>query len=144
MLDSEPDPAYDAIAHQAATICDTPIALVSVSDTTRRWFKANVGLAEVSEVPREIAFCAYAIESTEFFEVPDALLDTRFADNPLVAGETNLRYYAGMPLVDRDGTILGTLCTLDHRPRRLADEQREALARLARSVLELIEKRKSA
>ena len=142
LLDTAPEPPFDAFVKLVATICDTPIALVSLVDSKRQWFKANVGLTEVEETPREISFCSYAIRQTTLFEVPDTRVDSRFAANPLVTGAENFRYYAGMPLIDRDGRVLGTLCALDHRPRQLTQVQRDAMATLAKSLVTLIEARK--
>ncbi len=142
ILDTAPDPAYDAFADLAAQLCRVPVALVSLVDTSRQWFKANVGLPSISETPRDVAFCAHALASDVILEVADATLDPRFAENPLVTGDPYFRFYAGMPLIDRNGNALGTLCTLDYRPRSLTDEQRHGLQALATSLVTLIEARR--
>ena len=104
-------------------MCDTPIALISLVDDRRQWFKSRVGL-DVSETPRDI-FCTYTITGEQIFEVPDALQDPRFRDNPLVQGDPHIRFYAGTPLTSPDGHNLGTLCVIDRKPRRLSSEQRK-------------------
>jgi len=134
LLDSEPDPDFDDIARLASVICGTPIALVSLVDEQRQWFKARVGL-DATETPRDVAFCAHAILDDQVFEVPDAHIDPRFHDNPLVTGGPRVRFYAGAPLVTADGLALGTLCVIDHDPRMLSDAQRESLAALSRQVV---------
>jgi diguanylate cyclase (GGDEF)-like protein/PAS domain S-box-containing protein len=141
LLDSGPDPTYEAFANLAAEICEAPMAAISLVDETRQWFKATVGLG-VSETARRDAFCAHAILEDGLMEVPDATQDPRFADNPLVLGNPNVRSYAGVPLVDRDGFALGTLCTLDDRPKSLTDRQRELLAHLGDSLATLIQNRR--
>lgn len=134
ILDTPPSPAFDDIAKVAAFICGTPIALVSLLDEDRQWFKARIGLP-ISETPRDVAFCSHAILGREVFEVGNALEDERFADNPLVTGEAHVRFYAGAPLVDDDDHALGTLCVIDSEPRTLTDAQKDALAALARQVM---------
>lgn len=142
LLDTPADPAYDAFTSLAATICDTPTASISLVDADRQWFKSTVGMGETKETPRDIAFCAHAILSPSLLEVPDTKLDARFADSPLVTEDPNYRFYAGVPLIDRDGYALGTLCTLDRRPRTLSEKQREQMLQLAASLVTLIEARK--
>jgi diguanylate cyclase (GGDEF)-like protein/PAS domain S-box-containing protein len=142
LLDTPQDPAYDAFTTLAAAICETPTATISLVDTDRQWFKSSVGLGDTTETPRAIAFCAHAILSGQMLEVPDTKLDERFADNPLVTQDPNYRFYAGVPLIDRDGYALGTLCTLDRRPRKLSEKQREQMLQLAASLVTLIESRK--
>jgi diguanylate cyclase (GGDEF)-like protein/PAS domain S-box-containing protein len=142
LLDTPVDPAYDAFTSLAATICDTPMASISLVDANRQWFKSTVGLDGATETPRDIAFCAHAILSGQLLEVPDTKLDARFAENPLVTQDPNYRFYAGVPLIDRDGYALGTLCTLDRRPRKLSEKQREQMQLLGASLVALIESRK--
>jgi len=140
ILDSAPEAAYDDLARLAATICGTPIALVSLVDRDRQWFKARVGL-EVSETPRSLAFCAHTIAQPETLVVPDALEDPRFADSPLVTDEPGIRFYAGAPLLSAGGHALGTLCVIDREPRQLTGDQLDALAVLARQVMAQMELR---
>ncbi|MFU2488079.1 EAL domain-containing protein [Thauera sp. WH-1] len=134
ILDTPADESFDAIARLAAELAQTPIGLVSLVDERRQWFKARAGL-EATQTSRTASFCAHALLGDGLFEVEDACLDARFADNPLVRGEPGVRFYAGMPLVMPSGEVLGTLCVIDHQPRRLDDKQRVALAVLARSVI---------
>lgn len=141
ILDTAPEAAFDAIVKIAAQICGTPMALISLVDDRRQWFKAAIGIDE-TETPRDIAFCAHAIEQEGVFEVADATQDRRFADNPLVTDDPNLRAYAGAPLVTADGHALGTLCVLDRVPRVLTEAQREALTLLADQVVQQLELRR--
>lgn len=135
ILDTLSEQVFDDLTLMAAQICDTPMALVSLIDSERQWFKSRVGL-DATQTPRDVAFCAHAIlQPEELFVVPDALEDPRFADNPLVQGHPEIRFYAGMPLVDPEGFALGTLCTLDRRPREIRPDQRAALETLARQVM---------
>ncbi|MBS66833.1 MAG: histidine kinase [Pseudomonas sp.] len=138
ILDTPEDSAFDDFTALAAQICDTPIALISLVDDRRQWFKSRVGL-DVSETPREISFCTYTITGEELFEIPDALQDPRFCNNPLVLGDPHIRFYAGTPLTSPDGYNLGTLCVIDRQPRRLSPAQRETLKRLGRQVIRLFE-----
>ena len=140
ILDTFSEKEFDDITFLAAQICGTPIALISLIDENRQWFKSKVGLSE-AETSRNIAFCAHAINGNELFEVQNALKDERFADNPLVTGELHVRFYAGMPLTTSDGLNLGTLCVLDHIPRKLDDNQLQAMESLSRLVVRLIEGR---
>ena len=136
VLDSASEDAFDGLVDSAAGMLDMPIALVSLIDAHRQWFKAVHGLA-VRETPRDAAFCAHAIHGAELFEIEDAALDPRFADNPLVTAEPHIRFYAGQPL-SVAGVNLGTLCVMDTRPRRLDARQRQILKRLAAAAAELL------
>ena len=118
LLDTPPEERFDRIVGFAAGEFDVPIALISLVDSDRLWLKARIGL-DVCEAPRSTSFCAHAIRSHETMIVPDATLDPRFRDNPLVTGEPGIRFYAGAPLALEDGPRLGTLCLLDIRPRTL-------------------------
>jgi diguanylate cyclase (GGDEF)-like protein len=143
ILDSLPEEEYDTLARLVATICGTPLALVSLIDESRQWFKSHVGLV-ASETSRESSFCACAIERPgEMLIVEDALADPRFADNPLVLEEPHIRFYAGVPLISRDGFTLGTLCVIDRVPRTLEPEQIEALKLAARCVMALLDQRRT-
>ncbi|MFC3230548.1 GAF domain-containing protein [Marinibaculum pumilum] len=140
ILDTEPEQAYDEVTAIAAGICETPIAIVSLVDRDRQWFKSCVGL-EVRETPRDVAFCHHAIQRPGILEVEDALEDPRFRSNPLVTGAPGIRYYAGAPLETPDGHRLGTLCVIDRQPRRISLPQRRALEALARQVVSQLELR---
>jgi PAS domain S-box-containing protein len=144
LLDTPAEPLFDALTRAAAAIAGTPIALVSLVDGDRQWFKSNVGLAGVTQTPRSVAFCNYAIHGTDLMEVPDAGADERFRENPLVAGEPGIRFYCGMPIVLAGEHAVGTLCVIDRAPRALTDPQREALRELGRAVAALIEWRSDA
>ena len=133
VLDTPPEPSFDGIALLASQVCGTPMALVSLVDAERQWFKARVGVA-VQETPRDIAFCGHTILSDEPLVVEDAREDARFAHNPLVTGEPHVRFYAGLPLVLDDGSRVGSLCVLDREPRHLSAPQMSALAALAKQV----------
>jgi len=132
VLDTPFDPLLDGIVRATAQLIGCPVSLVSLVGAGRQWFKARHGL-DVQQIPREQAFCAHAILQTDLFEVADSRLDPRFAGNPIVTGEPHVIFYAGMPL-SVDGQAMGTLCAIDHQPRRLTDEQRRSLKDMARVV----------
>ncbi|HEY0094402.1 MAG TPA: GAF domain-containing protein, partial [Archangium sp.] len=133
IMDSTPEAGFDDLTRLASHLCGTPIALVSLVDHYRQWFKSRIGL-EAPETPRDFAFCAHAILGERIFEVPDTVQDERFHDNPLVTGEPRVRFYAGIPIKGLGGFNMGTLCVIDHRPRQLTPEQQDALAVLGRQV----------
>ncbi len=131
---------FDDFTRLAAQLCDTPIARISLVDADRQWFKSRLGLDE-QETPRDISFCGHAIHGHELFEVPDALHDVRFQDNPMVTGPPGIRFYAGVPLITPDGHGIGTLCVLDTKPRLLSAQQRDALLTFGRQLLWKLELR---
>jgi GAF domain-containing protein len=136
-----PEPAFDALTRLAADSFDVPIALISLIDERRQWFKARIGL-DAAETLREDAFCGHAIASPgEVMVVPDASQDARFAANPLVTGDPSIRFYAGAPLVTSAGHALGTLCVIDRRPRTISAAQIEQLRGLAAQVVAQLEAR---
>ncbi len=141
ILDTLPEDLYEGVVQLAAASCDTPIALVSLIDEKRQWFKARLGL-EATETPREISFCGHAIhQPDQIMEVSDARLDKRFSDNPLVTGNPNIRFYAGAPIVTKDGRALGTVCVIDTDERHLTAHQRRLLTTLAAQTAALLELR---
>ena len=140
VLDTAPEPLFDSIARLASQVCGTPIALLSLVDGERQWFKANVGLDGVSQTPRAMAFCAHAIGGDALFEVGDATDDPRFASNPLVTGDPSIRFYAGAPLALPGGQRVGTLCVIDRVQRQLEPAQAallQALAAIATQALQM-------
>jgi len=143
ILDTAAEESFDDIARLASYICATPIALVSLVDAARLWFKAKVGLA-ISELPRESTFCTQAILKPELFIIEDALLDKRFAKNPYVTSAPHVRFYAAAPIVTPEGHVLGLLCVIDQVPRTLDDEQQEALRVLARQTVTQLQLRRNA
>jgi len=141
ILDTGTEQSYDDITTLAAHICEVPIAMISLVDEVRQWFKSRVGL-EQQQTSRDVAFCAHAILQNEPFIVGDATKDRRFADNALVTGEPYIRFYIGIPLINPEGLALGTLCVVDHQPRQLSAAQQEALQALSRQVMALLELRR--
>ncbi len=141
ILDTPDEAEYGDITFLAAQICETPVALISLVDRERQWFKSGVGL-ERRQTPRDVSFCAHAILDDKLMIVPDAAEDHRFRDNPLVTSEPKIRFYAGMPLVTPRGFALGTLCVVDHVKRELSEKQKMALAALARHVVSLLHHRR--
>src|SRR5271168_1801643 len=142
VLDTLPELEFDDLSRLASMICGTPIALVSLIDEKRQWFKSRVGLEE-AETPLDIAFCAHAILEPDVMVVPDARADERFRNNPFVTAHPGVRFYAGAPLVTPEGHALGTLCVMDHQPRDMSSDQRHALKSLSRLVVTQLELRRS-
>jgi GAF domain-containing protein len=141
VVDSVPEEVFDDLTELAARICEAPIALITLVDEKRQWFKSKVGIT-LKETSRDISFCSHAICQTDLFIVPDATLDKRFSHNPLVTTDPKIRFYAGAPLVTPDGHALGTLCVIDKVPRELTSDQRQALRVLARHVMTQLELRR--
>jgi GAF domain-containing protein len=141
ILDTDAEQAYDDITALAAYVCRAPIAMISLVDESRQWFKSKLGLNQ-RETPRDVAFCAHAILQTEPLIVKDALKDARFSDSALVTRSPHIRFYAGFPLANPEGFALGTLCAIDRKPRRLSDQQTKAMQALSRQVITLMELRR--
>lgn len=140
ILDTAPEDSFDSITQLASFIGEVPIALISLVDNKRQWFKSKVGL-NVTETDRDSSFCAHTVHSNSMLVVEDATLDERFADNPLVTGDPSIRFYAGAPLITSEGHVLGSLCMIDRIPRRLSAERAAALEKLAGLVVTLLELR---
>ena len=141
LLDSEPEPAFDDLVCWACDHFHVPIALVSLLDADRQWFKARRGLA-VQETPRDIAFCRFTIRQSLPMVVEDAACDPRFQNNPLVLGEPHIRFYAGAPIINREGLALGSVCLIDTVPRSFGTVDRMVLAQLTVTALAAIERRR--
>jgi len=144
IVDSGTESAFDGLVQAASAICGTPIALISLIDHDRQWFKANVGLEGVKETPRCISFCTHAIKQSELFVVEDAQIDPEFSVNPLVTGDPHIRFYAGAPLRLSCGATVGTLCVISRQPMRLDEDQREVLCNLSKTAVHLLEGRRAA
>ena len=143
VLDTEAEQLFDDLTALASQICETPIALISLIDPDRQWFKSRVGL-DAEETSREIAFCSHAILQEEVFEISNATIDPRFHDNPLVTGAPDIRFYAGAPLITPSGHAIGTLCAIDRKPKTLTEAQKASLQTLSKSVVAHLElKRKN-
>lgn len=133
ILDTEPERDFDDTAELAAHICETPISLINLIDEQRQWYKAHYG-TEAREHVRNLGVCPHAILQDEVFEIPDLSVDERFIGNPLIEQELHIRFYAGIPITGADGHRLGTICVLDHQPKKLAESQRKALRTLSRQI----------
>src|SRR5580765_5840355 len=142
ILDTAPEESFDDLARLAAKVCETPIALISFVDDRREWFKARTGF-DTAESPREVSFCAEAINGRDVFIVPDTLTDDRFSTNPFVSGPPHVRLYAGMPLLTSSGEALGTIGVLDRSPRTLTPAQHDGLRALSRQVMTSLELRRA-
>ena len=142
ILDTQPERSFDDLALLASQICGTPMALITLVDENRQWFKSRVGVS-MQETPRSVSFCARAVQDRALMVVPDALHDRRFRDNPLVVGDPHFRFYAGAPLSTPEGHALGTLCVADRVPRELEPDQIEALIALKRQVEMQLELRRN-
>ncbi len=141
ILDTAEEREFDDLTLLAKLLCDVPIALISIVDAERLWFKSKIGLT-ATQAPRAASFCGHAIEEEDLMIVPDAAADRRFADNPIVKGDPRIRFYAGASLVTPGGHALGTLCVLDRVPRELTEEQMDGLRALARQVVAQLELRR--
>ncbi len=142
VLDTPNEAEFDAIVREAAAALGVPIALISLIDENRQWFKARVGL-EPQETPRSISFCTHAIRGPDVFVVHDAKADPRFAENPLVTGDPNIRFYAGAPLRTASGKRIGTLCVIDSMARpQLTDQDTARLTLLAEKTMQALERRR--
>jgi GAF domain-containing protein len=141
VLDTVPEKAFDELTSLAAYICEAPIALITLVDENRQWFKSKVGIS-LRETSRDISMCAHAILQKEIMIVPDATKDRRFKDNPFVVSEPKIRFYAGAPLLSSSGHALGTLCVIDTVPRELTGDQKKALSVLSHHVMAQLELRR--
>jgi len=142
ILDTDPEQSFEDLTLLASFICKTPIALISLVDGDRQWFKSRIGIS-ATETSRDVAFCSSAILQTDVFVVPDALKDDRFRNNPLVVDDPHIRFYAGVPLINEEGLALGTICVVDQTPRELSGDERDALKALSRLVMAQMEFRRN-
>ncbi len=142
ILDTAAEKAFDDLVQLAAAVCETPIAIVSLVDESRQWFKARVGLG-APETPREVAFCTHAIMGSDVMVVGDATQDPRFANNPLVTGAPSIRFYAGAPILLDGDAAIGTVCVIDSKPRSLTPMQKNSLSLLRQLAGDLIEFRRA-
>lgn len=142
ILDTEPEQSFDDLVLLASHVCKTPMAMLSLVDDHRQWFKSVVGV-QVRETPRDVSICAHAIRQSQLFIVPDTLEDARFRQLPMVVEEPHIRFYAGQPLVNEDGYALGTLCVVDRQPRELDESQKQALESIGRLALKQMELRQN-
>jgi GAF domain-containing protein len=141
VLDTVPEQVFDDLTELAASICESPIAMLTLVDEKRQWFKSKVGVS-MTETSRDVSFCGHAILQQELFIVPDATKDERFSDNPFVTADPKIRFYAGAPLITPDGHALGTLCVLDNVPHTLRPDQKRALQILSRHVMSQLQLRR--
>jgi serine/threonine protein kinase len=142
ILDTDPEQGFDDLTSLASYVCGTPIALITLVDADRQWFKSKVGVS-LRETARNISFCTHTIREPDLLMVPDAMKDKRFADSPLVRSDPHVRFYAGIPLIDPEGHALGAMCVMDRVPRQLTPDQVSALAALSRLVLTQLEMRRN-
>ena len=141
ILDTPPEQAFDELTSLAAYVCGAPIALITLADEDRLWFKSRIGLT-AKETPREVSFCAKTIHQTDLFVITDTQADEQYRNHPMVISDPHIRFYAGAPLINPEGHPLGTLCVIDIRPREISEEQKEALRSLARQVTGQLELRR--
>lgn len=143
VLDTLPEPEFDALVHAAAAVCSVPIAFIGLIDARRQWFKASCGLDGVTEIPRQIALCDRVLPDAAALEIEDAAVDRQLGAHPLVAGAPHIRFYASMPVQLTDGSVVGTLCVMDRKPRRLEARQREVLRQLSVATARALEGRRA-
>ena len=144
VLDTPPEPVYDDITEILAQVCDCPLAAIGLMDETREFYKSTIGVpADVHEAPREMNICSHTVCGSDIMNVPDLAEDERFADNPSVVGDPHWRFYCGMPLINPEGYVLGSLCVVDFKPHDLSFEQMETMRRLAHQVVHHLELHRS-